>query len=236
MRVRLYVPGAELGKEIALTRDQIRHLKVLRLKEGESIGVFDGKGHEFEVVYSQKVSEGKVLLEKAIKGREEPKVNITLAIAVPKGDRMDVLVEKVSEIGVSRIVPIICSRSVVQPREAKIERLRRIALEACAQSERSIVPTVSIPVPFAEVLSTIKTYNHAFLCHKTGQPLVKVYCECATALVIVGPEGDFTEAELAAAKEAGCTFVSLGPTILRTETAGIAAVAQIIALSQKIYK
>ena len=92
MRVRLYVPGAELGKEIALTRDQIRHLKVLRLKEGESIGVFDGKGHEFEVVYSQKVSEGKILLEKTIKGREEPKVNITLAIAVPKGDRMDVLV------------------------------------------------------------------------------------------------------------------------------------------------
>ncbi len=236
MRVRLYVPGAELDKEIALTRDQIRHLKVLRLKEGEKIGVFDGKGHEFEAVYSEKVSKGRMLPEKAIKPREEPKVNITLAIAVPKGDRMDVLVEKVSEIGASSIVPIICSRSVVQPREAKIERLRRIALEACAQSERSIVPTISVPIPFAEVLSTIKNYNHAFLCHKTGQPLVKAYCECATVLAIVGPEGDFTEAELAAAKEAGCTFVSLGPTILRTETAGITAVAQIVALSQKVYK
>jgi 16S rRNA (uracil1498-N3)-methyltransferase len=230
------VPEAELGREIALTKDQIRHLKVLRLKEGERIGVFDGKGHEFEVVYSEKVSSGKIRLEKAAKGREEPKVKITLAIAVPKGGRMDVLVEKVSELGVYHIVPIICSRSVVKPGEAKVERLRRIALEACAQSERSIVPTISEPIEFAELLSTIKNYNHAFICHKTGQPLAKAYCECATALAIVGPEGDFTDAELQAAKEAGCTFVSLGPTILRTETAGITAVAQIIALSQKTYK
>ncbi len=224
-----------MGKEIALTKDQVRHLKVLRLKEGEKIGVFDGKGHEFEVVYSEKVSD-KIKLEKALKGQEEPKVKITLAIATPKGARMDVLVEKVSELGVISIVPIICSRSVVKPGEAKVERLRRIALEACAQSERNIVPTISEPITFAELLSTTKQYNHVFVCHKTGEPLAKVYDDCESVLIIVGPEGDFTPAELEAVKEAGCTLASLGPTILRTETAGIAAVAQIIALSQKIYK
>ena len=235
MRVRIYASEAELGKEISLTKDQIRHLKVLRVKEGDRIGVFDGKGHEHEAVYSSKVRD-KLLIKKAIPGKEEPKVKITLAIAVPKGARMDVLVEKVSEIGVIGIVPIICSRSVVKPREAKIERLRKIVIEACAQSGRNIVPTISAPIEFGKLLPTIKQYNHAFICHSSGQPLVKMYCECATALVIVGPEGDFTPAELDAAKEAGCTVVSLGPTTLRTETAGITAVAQIIALSQKIYK
>ncbi|MEM3154264.1 MAG: RsmE family RNA methyltransferase [Candidatus Woesearchaeota archaeon] len=236
MRVRLYVPEAEMGREIALTKDQIRHLRVLRVKEGDKIRIFDGKGHEFEVIYSEKVSNGKIKLEKATKGQEEPKVKITLAVAVPKGARIDVLVEKVSELGVNRIVPIICSRSVVKPREAKVDRLRRIALEACAQSERSIVPTISEPVEFGKLLDTVKEYNHAFICHKTGEPLTKAYDECESVLVIVGPEGDFTPVELDAAKEAGCVLVTLGPTTLRTETAGITAVAQIIALSQKVYK
>ncbi len=221
-----------MGKEIALTKDQIRHLRVLRVKEGEKIGVFDGKGHEFEAIYSEKVS-NKIKLEKAVKAQLEPRVKITLAAAVPKGARMDVLVEKVSEIGVNNIVPIICSRSVVKPREAKVDRLRRIALEACAQSERSIVPTISEPIAFADLLDTVKQYNHVFICHKSGVPLAEAYDDCESVLVIVGPEGDFTPAELEAAKEAGCILVTLGPTILRTETAGIAAVAQIIALSQK---
>ena len=233
MRVRLYIPTAEIGKEIAISAEQIRHLKVLRLKEGEKIGVFDGKGHEFEVTYSEKVRTGKMHLEKAIKPSQEPKINITLAIAVPKGARMDFLVEKVSEIGANRIVPMICSRSIVEPREQKIERLRRITVEASAQSERSIVPTISELVEFAKLLETVKEYNHVFICHKTGEPLAKAYDNCESILIIVGPEGDFTEAELQAAKEAGCTPVTLGPTILRTETAGIAAVAQIIGLSQK---
>ncbi|VVB81299.1 RNA methyltransferase [uncultured archaeon] len=235
MRVRLYVPEAENNKEVAISKEQVRHLKVLRVKEGDKIGIFDGKGHEFEATYSGKVSD-KLLLERPIRLREEPRVKITLAIAVPKGARMDVLVEKVSEIGVSNIVPIICSRSVVEPREAKVERWRKIAIEACSQCERSIVPTISEPIKFAELLSTIKQYNHVFVCHMTGTPLTKEHCECPSIMLIVGPEGDFTPAELDAAKEAGCTMVSLGPTILRTETAGIVAIGQIVGLSQKAYK
>jgi len=236
VRVRLYVPEAQKGKGITISKDQARHLNVLRLKEGEKIGIFDGKGHEYEAIYSQKVSEGKVLIEREVKAQTEPAVRITLAAAAPKGARMDVLIEKASEIGVSNIVPIICSRSVVKPGEGKVDRLRRIALEACAQSERSIVPTISEPIEFGKLLDTVKNYNRVFICHKTGLPLNKEYTECASILLIVGPEGDFTPAELEAAKEAGCTPVSLGTTILRTETAAITAVAQIVALSHKIYK
>ena len=236
MSVRLYAPNAQKGKEITLNKEQIRHLKVLRLKEGEKIQVFDGQGHEFEGVYSGKVRLGKLQLEKEVVPKKEPQVRITLAVGVPKGPRMDVLVEKVSELGVVCIVPIICSRSVVKPGEAKVNRWRRIAIEACAQSGRSIVPTISDPIAFGKLLSTIKQYNHAFICHPSGQPLGKAYCECATVLAIVGPEGDFTEAELEAAQEAGIVKVSLGTTTLRTETAGMTVVAQIVALSEKIYK
>lgn len=231
MRVRLYVPEAESGKEIALTRDQIRHLKVLRLKEGDQIGIFDGKGHEYELIYSEKVRDGTVLLNKQITPREEPKTKITLATAVPKGSRMDFLIEKVSELGVNHIVPIICSRSVVIPRETKIERLRKIAIEACCQSERSIVPTLSEPLEFAKLLDTVKNYNKTYICHPTGDKIDELGTE--SVLIIIGPEGDFTPAELEAAKEAGCKKVRLGTTILRTETAAITAVAQIIG---NIYK
>jgi 16S rRNA (uracil1498-N3)-methyltransferase len=232
VRVRLYKENAEIGQKVALSKDQVRHLKVLRVKEGEKIRVFDGKGHEFEGTYAGKVSD-ELLLEKEVDARKEPAVQATLAIAVPKGARMDVLVEKVSEIGAANIVPILCSRSVVKPSEAKVGRWRKIAIEACAQSGRSIVPKVLQPITFSELLPTIKQYNHAFICHPSGQPLAKAYCECATALVIVGPEGAFTEAELEAAKSEGCTAVSLGPTILRTETAGITAIAQIVSLSEE---
>ncbi|HLF54246.1 MAG TPA: RsmE family RNA methyltransferase [Candidatus Nanoarchaeia archaeon] len=233
MRVRLYVLEAEIGKKITLTKEQVRHLKVLRLTEGAKIRVFDGKGREFEAVCSGKVSEGHIAIEREVKGRKEPNLKITLAIAVPKGNRMDFLVEKVSELGVINIVPMICSRSVVKPSEMKVERWKKIAIEACCQSDRNIVPMVSKPIAFGELLPTIKNYNHAFLCHPTGQLLAEEYCECQSALIIVGPEGDFTQAEMDAAEEAGCTLVSLGPTILRVETAGITAVAQLISLSQK---
>jgi len=229
---RLYVPHAQPGKEITLTHEQVRHLKVLRLSEGEKIRIFNGTGAEFEVSYSEKVRNGRVVLDKTVQGRPEPTVKITLAIAVPKGARMDTLVEKVSELGVVSIVPIICSRSIVNPHEAKIERLRKIAIEASCQSQRSIVPTISDPIPFTELLQKSKEYNQTFLCHSTGYPLARTYTDSTSALIIVGPEGDFTPAEIDAAKEAGCVLVSLGPTILRTETAGIAAVAQLIGLRQ----
>lgn len=232
VRVRFYVPEAQKGKKIVLNNEQLRHLKVLRLKTGEEIAIFDGKGHEFIIPYSEKVSNG-ILLEKENSKQTEAKTTITLAFAVPKGGRADYLLEKVSELGVNKIVPILCSRSVVKPHEAKVERWRKIAIEACCQSERNIVPTITEPVLFAKILEEAKEYNQAFLCHKSGIPLANEYKPIASTLLIIGPEGDFTPQELEAAKEAGCVIASLGPTTLRVETAAIAAVAQVIGMSEK---
>lgn len=232
VRVRFYVPEAAKGKKITLTPEQQRHLKVLRLRPGEEIAIFNGKGQEFTLPYSEKVS-GRFELENETSKPKEPKTSITIAFAVPKGDRADVLVEKVSELGAVKLVPIICSRSIVHPHEGKIERWRKIAIEACCQSERNIVPTISEPVLFGKLLETIKEYNQALLCHGTGLPIGREYKEVQSTLLIVGPEGDFTTAELSAAKEAGCVFVSLAPSTLRVETAAIAAVAQVVGLSEK---
>lgn len=232
VRVRFYIPTALASTEIVLSRDQIRHLKVLRLMDGEKIGIFDGKGAEFEVTCSEKVRNGTITLNTPHKARQELPVKITLAIAVPKGDRIDVLVEKVSELGIIKLVPIVFSRSVVVPREAKIDRLRKIAIEAVCQSERSIVPIISEPLLFASLLETFSEYNQVLLCHADGEPLDSAITLSGSILVIVGPEGDFTPAELASAAETGCKKVRLGPSILRTETAGIAAVAQIAGLCQ----
>lgn len=224
MRVRLYVPEAEKGKTISLDKEQIRHLKVLRVKEGEQIGIFDGKGHEYSTVYSEKVRSGLAELTNELPPKSEPKIEVTLAIAAPKGPRMDFLIEKVSELGVKHIVPIICSRSIVKPSENKIERLRRIIIEACAQSERSIVPTIEEPIKFEKLLERASEYDAVALCHKTGSKMP----DAKKILIIIGPEGDFTPQELELAEKVGCKKVRLANTILRTETAGITAVAQAI--------
>lgn len=235
VRVRIYHPEAKLGKEITLNSEQLRHIKVLRLQAGQIIRVFDGQGHEFEGVYSEKVRSGKLKLEKTVVPNPELRTHITIAVAAPKGGRLDVLVEKVSELGVRKLVPIICSRSVVKPKETKIERLRKVAIEAACQSERATLLEIEEPIPFATLLEKVREYNHAYLCHKTGAPLSHADIG-ESVLLIIGPEGDFTEAELQAALEAGCQKVSLAPTVLRTETAAITAAAQAAGISQKLYK
>ena len=223
---RIYSPEAAVGKQISLTQDQQRHLKVIKLATNSKIRLFDGNGREFEGVYEGKVRAWQVHVELEISPQKEPQIPITLAIATPKGARMDFLVEKVSELGVAEIIPINCARSIVNPRDTKIDRLQRIAIAACEQSKRAKVPKIHTQTTFDLLLQQAQKYQLAFICHKTGKPLP--FAIKSETLIIVGPEGDFTPEELEKAQKVGCTTISLGPTTLRTETAGIAAVAQII--------
>lgn len=217
VRARIYAPEAQAGAELALSKEDIRHLKVLNVQKGELIRIFDGKGHEYEAPYDEKVR-----LNKEIQPRKEASVAITLATATPKGDRMDVLVEKVSELGVLRIVPISCERGIVKPRDTKLERLQKIAIEACAQSERAVVPTIDTLTSFKAVLSTIKEYDNAYICHPDGEAIGNVGKKI---LLLVGPEGGFTDNEITQAVAAGAKKIKLSNSILRVETAAITAVA-----------
>jgi len=222
VRLRLYVPTATAGKEVRLDKEQIRHLKVLRLQEGQKIALFDGKGSAFEATYTEKVSEGKILCEKRLDSHTEPPIRITLASAAPKGSRMDTLIEKVSELGVFEIIPTIYQRSVVEPREGKIERLQKITIEACSQSERNIVPMISQSKKFDEVMKISDEFKHKIICHKDGSEMPILDGE---TLILIGPEGDFAQSEIEAAQRAGFTKVKLASSVLRVETAAITAVA-----------
>lgn len=154
-------------------------------------------------------------------------VEITLYQAVPKGGRMDLLVEKATEVGATRIVPLLAERGVVSPRGGKVGRWRRVAEAAARQALRLGVPDVAEPVRFEEAASEVK--GTGILLHNAPdlQPVEAVVG--APASLFVGPEGGWSAGELRLAEEVGITFGGLGPYRLRSETAGIIAVARTLA-------
>ncbi|MBW3018772.1 16S rRNA (uracil(1498)-N(3))-methyltransferase [Candidatus Woesearchaeota archaeon] len=220
--MRIFNPEAKLNGRIRLSGEQQRHAKVLRLKKGEIIGIFDGLGNEYQAVYSGKVSDP-LILDKKVSQYREPDRKITLMTAAAKGNRMDFLVEKATELGVSELVPIVCERSVVKPKEGKIERWKKIAIEACCQSGRTIVPNIQETVAFEQAIEKVR--GKAFICDKDGNI---AHYEGKEITLIVGPEGGFTEKELEMAENKGIKRIKLANSILRIETAGIVAIAQFV--------
>ena len=156
---------------------------------------------------------------------------LVLATAVPKGDRFDWLVEKATEIGVTRLVPILAERSAVDPRSSKLDRLRRRIVEACKQSGRSRLMELDEPIGWAVWLERGPIPPARIVADPSGGPLwdgARLPLSEGVA-VAVGPEGGFTESEVEAARCAGFRRAALGPTILRVETAAMAACAVVVA-------
>ena len=227
---RLFVPAERLtGARLTLAGDEHRHVgRVLRGRVGDLVTLFDGTGGEVEgrVV---RVDRDRIELElgarRVVAGPATP---LTLLVAVPRGSRMDFLVQKTVELGVSRIVPVVAERSVARP-EAEANRGARwekIAREAARQCGRADVPAVAAPAPLAVALAdaALPARRLALFEGEKGRPLsgeLAGAVPVATAL-LVGPEGGFSAAEIAAARDAGFTPVGLGPRILRVETAAIA--------------
>jgi 16S rRNA (uracil1498-N3)-methyltransferase len=166
---------------------------------------------------------------------------------VPKGNRFDWVIEKATEIGVSAFIPLICERSEVNPRPGKNERWHRLALAAMKQSCRSICPAISEPVTFGALCRRASTLPAAFAAGQSGRlrefdfvlfahegagdPLPQLANRSPKpriGLVIIGPEGGFTDAEIKIAHDAGITFFGLGPRRLRAETAGLVAAMKIL--------
>jgi 16S rRNA (uracil1498-N3)-methyltransferase len=202
-------------------------LKVLRGREGDYVEVVDGAGR----LFAARLCGGRevaVIEESAAPdgGGEE----ISLYQAVPKGGRMDLVVEKATEVGATRIVPLLAERGVVNPREGKVGRWRRVAEAAARQSLRLSVPEVDEPIGFEEAAPTVG--EAGVLLHNDPElpPLEAVVRPRAS--LFIGPEGGWSEDELRLAEEAGMAFGGLGPYRLRSETAGIIAVARAFAAIQ----
>jgi 16S rRNA (uracil1498-N3)-methyltransferase len=210
---------------LELPPDETNHVhNVLRGKNGDLIEVVDGEGRLFA---ARLRSGGGASVVEELEAPGETRLEISLYQGVPKGGRMDLVVEKATEVGATRIVPLLAERGVVSPREGKIGRWRRVAEAAARQALRLSVPEVAEPVRFEDAASEVG--EAGVLLHKAPdlQPVEAVVG--APVSLFVGPEGGWSEGELLLAEEAGLTFGGLGPYRLRSETAGIIAVARTVA-------
>ena len=210
-----------------LTADEARHLReVLRLKPGDEVSVFDGAGREFRARVTQARREfAELELENEIgPARPESPLRITLAVALLKGEKFDLVVQKATELGVVRFVPLITRFADIKLRDEadatkRVARWQRIALEAAKQSGRALVPEVSEPKPLGSILK-----NPCLLfSEKSGEGLPRIETDQVTA--IIGSEGGWSDEELDEARAAGVEIVTLGGRTLRAETAAITAAA-----------
>ncbi|HRT29503.1 MAG TPA: 16S rRNA (uracil(1498)-N(3))-methyltransferase [Kiritimatiellia bacterium] len=214
-----------LADTCALDRKAARHLQtVLRVRPGDSIMLFDGHGRTRAVTVSAADRNGLVLTADApVREQPRPACALTLFACVSKGARMEWAVEKATELGAVRIVPVLSAHTVSRPAEAT--RWRRIAEEAARQCGAAWLPTITDPLAFDVALALAAQIRPLFVAALT--PEARPLRDALSAFSVpppsagwfVGPEGDFTPAELASLTAAGAIPVSLGPLILRAETA-----------------
>ena len=233
MPERFYLAPQDIrGDEGVLRGKEAHHaVRVMRVKVGEPLTLFDGNGHEYQGRIRE-ILKGKVavLLEECVS--EDPQgIAVTVACALPKRLRMETIVEKLTELRVKAILPIFAERTVPRIRREeeakKISRLQRIAAEAAKQCGASRLPEISKFFSFSEALALAPAYDLALFLDPEGSPL-RECLKGKTAkrvLMAVGPEGGWSPNELGEARQAGWAPVSLGKSLLKVDTASLAAVS-----------
>lgn len=223
--------------------DDVKHIyKVLRLSEGEEVVLNNCEGIEYlGEIESITKNEVIVKINKKLDINNESKVKIHLFQGLPKGQKMDLIVQKGTELGVAQFIPTITARVDVKLKGEfkKLDRLNRIALEACKQSKRSIIPQVKEVIDFDEAINELKNMDLIIVPYENAEDfgvktlvrkLEKDNIDLETINnvgILIGPEGGFEETEISTLKEQGAYIVTLGNRILRTETAGFTATALI---------
>lgn len=245
-RHRFHIPAASWNPEaLSLGSDEAKHCaEVLRCKPGDRVTVFDGRGAEAITEISSIDPGAQTVRLKlvAVNKTSRPPAFLTLGQAIPKGKNMDLIVQKATELGASQIAPLLSERTVVKldQREAekKQAKWQKVALEACKQCGQNWLPEI-LPIQSVEqfLISHAGQKTAAgelqliAALHPDAQPLKAILDEASpgsrpqAATVLIGPEGDFTPAELATAMTGGFLPLSLGPIVLRSETAAIYALS-----------
>jgi len=236
---RFLAPDAErVGQVVTLGPEPSRHLAtVLRVAAGDRVCLFDGRGNEFVGrVETADPAAACVRLEEACEPAGGTGMLLTVAFAPPPGQRADVLIEKAAELGASRLVPLLCERlqgfqaTAAGKRQARWVRKAR---DAARQSGRAEVPEVAVPGPFDEFVRADRAELRLIGSTGKAPPLWQVVSETDEPLgsvtMVVGPAGGFTRRELGIAEDAGFRPVSLGPHVLRVETAAVAMLAVVMA-------
>jgi len=247
---RFFLPNLQ---QPDLTGSEAHHARhVLRLKPSEELSVFDGRGHEAQARVAE-IAKDTVRLT-IVQHSVTPALpfRITLAQAIPKKS-MDLIVQKATELGVAVIVPLLSDRTVVKVKQdsKRMDRWRDIALDACKQCGNNWLPEIQPPQPARDLLASLPVYDLKLVAslQPDAKPLKSILSSTpslhhsitplphhsttpslhhpgpSSVLLLIGPEGDFTPAELGVAKSAGCRPLSLGPLVLRAETAAIYALS-----------
>jgi 16S rRNA (uracil1498-N3)-methyltransferase len=235
---RFYAPTLDAGDDVVtLPRDEGEHLtRVLRLGAGDTVSVFDGRGREF-LARVATVARRDVQLQIVSRAEPaaEPAVALTLAQAVLKADKMDDVVRDAVMLGASAIQPLVTTRTEATVagllKGARLDRWRRVALASVKQSRRAVLPEIRLPLTLETFLDEPPAALRLMLVEPSAsadvEPLSAIQKQPppADAVVLVGPEGGWTDAECAAARARGVRLVSLGPRTLRADAVPVAAIS-----------
>ena len=239
-KIRIHVDEPLIsGCEVALPQQAAAHVtRVLRLRAGDALTLFNGDGNDYAadlVATDSREARARVLAVEPV--ASESPLRITLAQALARGEKMDWIVQKATELGVVAIVPLITERSEVKldgaRADKRVEHWRGVAIGACEQSGRARVPAIAAPRALAEWLASSSAGNRAnrLTLLPQGELSPRELTQLETeVLLVVGPEGGFGDADIAALRTSGFRGLSLGPRVLRTETAGLAAIAALQSL------
>lgn len=234
MSQRFFVAAPIIGPHATLTGAEAHHLAhVMRAKPGDQVMLFDGTGFEFtariESVHKNSI-ELKVLEKFAID--RESSVELTLAVALPKGERQRWLIEKAVELGVAHLIPLITQRGVAQPSDSVVARLQRTVTEAAKQCGRNRLLAIAAARRWDEFASAAEVSATAlrWMLHRGGAPLNAAWLSAgrpqpASVIAAIGPEGGFSDEEVQSGIAAGWQMVDLGPRVLRVETAALTVAA-----------
>jgi len=235
---RFFADSSQIGTDtIELFGDDVKHIsRVLRLKEGDTISVCDKNKTDYICVINA-IDKDKVTLgiSESMPNKNESNIAVTLYQGLPKGDKMDLIIQKAVELGAVRIVPVVMKRTVVKlgNTASRLQRWQRIADEASKQCMRGILPSVSEPVTFKEMLGEISGEDLTFLPYENDEEnrlktLLQDNASAKRVNIIIGPEGGFDDEEIALALENNIPTVTLGPRIMRCETAPLAAISAVM--------
>ena len=233
MRIsRLYIDSPlKSGSQVNLDPEQLNYVsRVLRLKTGFELTVFNGEGGEYSATVSELHKKAGTLVIGEFRDiNNESPLNITLVQGISRGERMDYTLQKAVELGVTRIVPVFAERTVVNLKDERLAsrmlHWQGIIRSACEQSGRNILPVLADAMPISEWLETDQSDCKLMLHAHATNSFREAPCSQGSISLLIGPEGGLSEDEQQKAMNSGFTGVRLGPRILRTETAGIAALA-----------
>jgi 16S rRNA (uracil1498-N3)-methyltransferase len=236
---RFFVPASSFeGELVRLSREQAHQVRqVLRLGPGDTVVVLDDRGAEYEVMLTavgSKEAVGRVVSTRPAAG--EPKAQLTLFQSLLIREKFEWVLQKATEVGVTQIVPVLTARGLVRTKqieENKLDRCRRIVTEAAEQAHRGRIPRIEPVIPFGDVFSRFVGFDRFLIAAPSETVSLREALQGMgrpdpSIALLIGPEGGFTDEEVATARDKGAMAVGLGPRILRTETAAVVASALIL--------